>query len=78
MIGISVLTGFLTMLLIDELCQVFVFQSSGTKEAEEGQDNKASLLPHGHSHEEQRKSSFVVTVGLCVHSVAEGVAMGAS
>ena len=80
-IGTAILIGFIAMLLIDEGTQALIAQNKavvggkfrivfhkglGKKEAK---DIKA---------EEKINSALLTTIALCIHSLTEGVAMGAS
>lgn len=76
------MTGFLMMLIVDELVVECKICSEKETIAFEDKDGLENLLPREqqeHTGETSSKSgAFVTTVGLCVHSLAEGVAMGAS
>lgn len=79
-IGMSVLGGFLFMLLLDEL--ITYCQNKGHKhhheESETSTSEKEALLTGERVDKHDHGGVTVTTVGLCAHSLAEGIAMGAS
>lgn len=92
-IGASIMLGFTLMLFIDETFKIIkekeIFRMLASQQALKDKNfehNSGILLataadfPTAKSRREdkQKQSALLTTIALCVHSLAEGVAMGAS
>ena len=87
LIGTAILIGFVIMLIIDEATCAFSDSQSSRADKERNElielkerlnessikEDKQALLS-----EERINSAFLTTIALCIHSLTEGVAMGAS
>ena len=90
MIGTAILIGFTVMLIIDEITNSYNQHKHQEMQSDLNDDNK-ELKPliqkpcPGSPERESEvvnqpniNSAFLTTIALCVHSLTEGVAMGAS
>ena len=73
MIGTAVLIGFSGMFALDEAVKIFGHEAH---EAEKTISGQATDKKSGRGKESQ--SALMTTIALCIHSLTEGVANGAS
>ena len=82
LIGTAILIGFVCMLIIDEVTSAFTETGANTNNVDGKADNKELLLNSSTKEDKKREekinSAFLTTIALCIHSLTEGVAMGAS
>ena len=90
LIGTAILIGFVAMLIIDEITSSFTETSADSKNSEKDKGDTKEMQPLLNSstkeeivkptskREEKINSAFLTTIALCIHSLTEGVAMGAS
>ena len=89
-IGTCILLGFLIMLVMDEIITALTHREEPVASPldEENQEMQSLLVPDKASAQEKKlqrtqeeeriNASLLTTVALCMHSLTEGVAMGAS
>ena len=92
-IGASIMLGFTLMLFIDETFKIIkekeIFRMLASQQALKDKNfehNSGILLAtaadfttaKSRREDKQKQSALLTTIALCVHSLAEGVAMGAS
>lgn len=63
LIGVALVAGFITMLLIDQLC---------------GGGHAHSISDVEHSPSGQNRNKITATIGLVIHAAADGIALGAA
>lgn len=79
-IGLSLLIGFVFMLLVDEIASRHVATSTKTYSSLASGDHLEAGhdLSQSRSHHHKSSSKITATIGLVVHAAADGVALGAA
>lgn len=83
-IGLSLLVGFVFMLLVDEIASRQVGSTSAYSNLpvadtiEAGHELAQPKSHHHHHHHHKSSSKITATIGLVVHAAADGIALGAA